>query len=488
MSPAVCGFGRPDILIPRNLAESLSVTQLRAVFLHELAHVKRGDVWVNHAQTLVQIFYWWHPLLWLANSHIRRVREHAVDETVRVQMGAGGESYPSTLIEVAKLNLRRPLPALGLIGIVESRSALAQRIKHLLDSPAPQTAKLRMASLIAIILIGALLLPMAKGQLREGNKTTGQSYGLEAGNVSNPTRPGAGVAPVPNLVITLVKREPYIYLGSRAVTFDQLKEELERVTAGNPNAALSIRADSSAAPQEILDVIREAAISAQLKRLKVAQYNRARVEPIEVRIQSQIETQPAQSIIDKAATNQIVMIDAMFIAVPNPAGAEKRNAPSDPTLLVSKGENPSPFLDADSLKAVLAAYASQGIQPFAAPSVTVIAGNEAELSVSKAEVQDGKAILVGAALGVAPNVNGNSVVLRLRLRLGNLSESANPSASFPPSDLFDSSSQFVLSTNVTVPDGKSAILGSPSGQKSGTNYVIFVTPKLVAPDKLPGNP
>src|SRR6266536_746434 len=276
MSPAVCGFGRPDILIPRHLAESLSFTQLRAVFLHELAHVKRGDVWVNHAQTLVQIFYWWHPLLWLANWHIRRVREHAVDETVRVQMGAGGESYPSTLIEVAKLNLRRPLPALGLIGIVESRSALAQRIKHLLDSPAPQTVKLRMASLIAIILIGALLLPMAKGQLREGNKTTGQSYGLEAGNVSNPTRPGAGVAPVPNLVITLVKREPYIYLGSRAVTFDQLKEELERVTAENPNAALSIRADSSAAPQEILDVIREAAISAQLKRLKVAQYNRAR--------------------------------------------------------------------------------------------------------------------------------------------------------------------------------------------------------------------
>src|SRR5882724_4846490 len=156
MSPAVCGFGRPVILIPRHLAESLSVTQMRGVLLHELAHIKRGDVWVNHVQTLLQIFYWWHPLVWLANSHIRRLREQAVDETVRVQMGAEGESYASTLIEVAKLNLHRPLPALGLIGIVESGSALAQRIKHLLESPVPQTAKLRLASLAAIVLTGAL--------------------------------------------------------------------------------------------------------------------------------------------------------------------------------------------------------------------------------------------------------------------------------------------------------------------------------------------
>src|SRR5438128_3587418 len=142
MSPAVCGFGRPVVLISRQLAERLSVSQLRAVLLHELAHVKRGDIWVNHAQTLLQIFYWWHPLLWLANAHIRRVREQAVDEQVMVQMGEEGESYAATLLEVARLALRPPLPALGLIGIVESRSALARRIQHLLDRPAPQSAKL----------------------------------------------------------------------------------------------------------------------------------------------------------------------------------------------------------------------------------------------------------------------------------------------------------------------------------------------------------
>src|SRR5205823_14771836 len=111
-SPTLGGFGRPVVLISTQLAERLSVSEIRAVLLHELAHVKRGDIWVNHAQTRLQIFYWWHPLLWLANAHIRRVREQAVDEQVMVQMGEEGGSYAATLLEVARLALRPSLPAL----------------------------------------------------------------------------------------------------------------------------------------------------------------------------------------------------------------------------------------------------------------------------------------------------------------------------------------------------------------------------------------
>src|ERR1035437_2402746 len=65
MSPAVCGLFRPVILLPQSLVEKLSAGQLRAVLLHEAIHLRRGDVWVNCAQALLQIFYWWHPLLWL---------------------------------------------------------------------------------------------------------------------------------------------------------------------------------------------------------------------------------------------------------------------------------------------------------------------------------------------------------------------------------------------------------------------------------------
>ena len=125
MSPAVCGLFRPTILIPQSLVENFSDEQLRAVLLHELIHLRRRDVWLNFIQALLQIFYWWHPLVWLANARIRRVREEAVDDAVMLALRDEAESYAPTLLEVAKLALNRPLASLGLVGILESRHALA---------------------------------------------------------------------------------------------------------------------------------------------------------------------------------------------------------------------------------------------------------------------------------------------------------------------------------------------------------------------------
>ena len=94
MSPAVCGLFRPVILLPRALAEQLSPAQLRAVLLHETFHLRRGDIWVNCAQALLQILYWWHPLVWLANTRIRRVREEAVDDAVMLALAGEADCTP----------------------------------------------------------------------------------------------------------------------------------------------------------------------------------------------------------------------------------------------------------------------------------------------------------------------------------------------------------------------------------------------------------
>src|SRR4029077_3963657 len=130
MSPAVCGLFRPVILLPRALAERLSPAQLRVVLLHEIFHLRRGDVWVNCAQSLLQIVYWWHPLLWVANARIRRVREEAVDDVVMLTLRDDAENYAPRLLGVAKLAFSRPLVSLGLVGILESRGALRQRIER----------------------------------------------------------------------------------------------------------------------------------------------------------------------------------------------------------------------------------------------------------------------------------------------------------------------------------------------------------------------
>jgi beta-lactamase regulating signal transducer with metallopeptidase domain len=162
MSPAVCGLFRPVILLPQSLVEKLSAGQLRAVLLHEAIHLRRGDVWANCAQALLQIFYWWHPLLWLANARIRRVREEAVDDAVMLALRDDAEIYAPTLLEVAKLAFNRPLASLGLVGILESRSALRQRIERLVDFRAPRKAGLTFASLCGIFVFSAVALPMGE--------------------------------------------------------------------------------------------------------------------------------------------------------------------------------------------------------------------------------------------------------------------------------------------------------------------------------------
>jgi beta-lactamase regulating signal transducer with metallopeptidase domain len=161
-SPAVCGLFRPVILLPRSLTEQLPPAQLRAVLLHELVHLRRGDVWVNCLQALVQILYWWHPLLWLANARIRRVREEAVDDAVMLALNEEADTYAPTLLEVAKLSLRRPLASLGLVGILESRSSLRERIERLLDFHPPRKAGLTLGSALTVLAFAAVAVPMGE--------------------------------------------------------------------------------------------------------------------------------------------------------------------------------------------------------------------------------------------------------------------------------------------------------------------------------------
>ncbi len=162
LSPAVCGLFSPVILMPASLLENLSKEKLRAVLIHELAHIKRGDLWVNFLQTLLQIVYFYNPLLWFANSIVRGIREKAVDEMVLTKLGDDAKSYSNTLIDIAEIALSRPHFSLRLVGVVESKKALTSRIKHILSRPFPKSSKLGIAGIIAIIVTAAILLPMAK--------------------------------------------------------------------------------------------------------------------------------------------------------------------------------------------------------------------------------------------------------------------------------------------------------------------------------------
>lgn len=170
-SPSVCGLLQPTILIPYELQRILKTEDLKPILLHELAHIKRGDLWISLIQTILQIAYFYNPLLWVANSVIRRIREQAVDEMVLVAMGEQAGEYPETLLNISRLTFSQPVVSLRLIGVVESKKALSQRIKRILHRPFPKSGKLGFFGLLVIIVTGTILLPMAKSNvIRESRK------------------------------------------------------------------------------------------------------------------------------------------------------------------------------------------------------------------------------------------------------------------------------------------------------------------------------
>jgi len=120
-SPVLYGLLRPVVLMPHNLAPSLGSRHLRSILLHQLAHIKRGDIWVNLLQSALQIVYFYNPLLWLANWRIRNVRDEAVDEQVVAIMGDKAPWYSDTLTNIGRLSLGRPALSLRMVGVAESR-------------------------------------------------------------------------------------------------------------------------------------------------------------------------------------------------------------------------------------------------------------------------------------------------------------------------------------------------------------------------------
>ena len=160
-APAVCGLFKPIILMPTSLVAKLSLDKLKAVLIHELAHIKRGDLWVNSMQTFLQIVYFYNPFVRLANAVVRRIREQAVDEMVLVALGAGAKSYSNTLIDIAEMAFWRTSLSLRLIGVVESKKALHRRIRHMLNRPIPKTARIGVYGLLGVMVMAAVLLPMA---------------------------------------------------------------------------------------------------------------------------------------------------------------------------------------------------------------------------------------------------------------------------------------------------------------------------------------
>ena len=81
-SPAVVGVRRPTILLPTSALWEARSPHLDAALLHELAHLRRGDLLVDPLLRAIRCAYWFHPALWWAASRLTTLREMRCDHDV----------------------------------------------------------------------------------------------------------------------------------------------------------------------------------------------------------------------------------------------------------------------------------------------------------------------------------------------------------------------------------------------------------------------
>jgi beta-lactamase regulating signal transducer with metallopeptidase domain/dipeptidyl aminopeptidase/acylaminoacyl peptidase len=127
-TPALFGFVRPRLLLPHEMIETANRDQMRFVFLHELAHLKRHDIYLGWLMSLLQVLHWFNPLVWLAFHRMRSDRELACDALVLARTGQQeSQEYGRAIVALLRcLSRSRPLPAMA--GILESKSQLKRRI------------------------------------------------------------------------------------------------------------------------------------------------------------------------------------------------------------------------------------------------------------------------------------------------------------------------------------------------------------------------
>jgi bla regulator protein blaR1 len=81
-SPMVVGATNPQIVLPTGLIGDFSNEDLRFILLHELAHLKRKDLYINWVTAFLQIMHWFNPVIWYAFYQMRQDREVACDAYV----------------------------------------------------------------------------------------------------------------------------------------------------------------------------------------------------------------------------------------------------------------------------------------------------------------------------------------------------------------------------------------------------------------------
>jgi beta-lactamase regulating signal transducer with metallopeptidase domain len=200
-APISLGFLTPAVLIPQDLLDALSDSELEHIVLHELSHLKRRDDWTNLTQKVIEAVLPIQPAIYWIGRRMALEREMACDDWVIAATGTA-RRYASSLVKVAELSRWEDAGILA-AGAGGNRSQLLRRVHHALDRTRNSTPKLAIGPLgVAVATILALLYVSARTPQMIALAQTPDENGPEIATAQvlvpplrQPIMPSAPVAP-----------------------------------------------------------------------------------------------------------------------------------------------------------------------------------------------------------------------------------------------------------------------------------------------------
>lgn len=150
-SPQVSGLRRPVVLLPA--VHAMTPAETAMAIAHELAHLRRGDLWLGWLPAIARRLFFFHPLATWAMREYALEREAACDAEVLQQTGTMPQAYARLLL---RLGVSHPIHA-GLAGASPTFQNLKRRLIMLQHIDPVSRRHLRGWVLVALVAVAGVL-------------------------------------------------------------------------------------------------------------------------------------------------------------------------------------------------------------------------------------------------------------------------------------------------------------------------------------------
>ena len=118
-----------------------------------------SDYLLNQSlQIIAQSIFWFHPLVWIANSRIRQEREKCCDESAIANLKTAPKDYGKAIVETLAREYKSnmPTPALAIAGSIKN---IEDRIKTIMRPGKKFYGRCRATSMTVILLLAMVAVP-----------------------------------------------------------------------------------------------------------------------------------------------------------------------------------------------------------------------------------------------------------------------------------------------------------------------------------------